>query len=189
MSQAAREGLRWTIHDIELLPENDWVRHEIIDGELFATRAPHLGHQRTCGKIFRLLDDWSESSGLGEAFTTPGIIYTDSDNVIPDVIWISHERLAVLTDESGHLAGSPELVVEVLSPGKENERRDREAKLKLYSQQGVREYWIADWQLRQVEVYRREAARLTLFATLLNNDELTSPLLPGFNCSIGRFFA
>jgi len=30
----------------------------------------------------------------------------------------------------------------VLSSGKENERRDRETKLKLYSIQGVQEYWI-----------------------------------------------
>ncbi|WP_242051297.1 hypothetical protein [Nostoc spongiaeforme] len=33
MSQAI-EGVRWTIHDIEVLPENEWTRYEIINGEL-----------------------------------------------------------------------------------------------------------------------------------------------------------
>jgi Uma2 family endonuclease len=77
----------------------------------------------------------------------------------------------------------------VLSAGKENERRDKEAKLKLYSSTGVQEYWIANWHLQQVEIYRRENAQLKLTVTLLNNDQLTSPLLPNFSCSISRFFA
>lgn len=75
----------------------------------------------------------------------------------------------MLLDETGHLTGAPELVVGVLSSGEENERRDRQAKLKLYSSRGVQEYWIADWRLEQIEVYRREDATLKLIATLLNN--------------------
>lgn len=58
------------------------------------------------------------------------------------------------------------MVVEVLSPSSEQERRNREAKLKLYLLRGVREYSIVDWQLEQVEVYRRENAALVLIATL-----------------------
>jgi Uma2 family endonuclease len=76
----------------------------------------------------------------------------------------------------------------VLSAGREQERRDREAKLKLYSSKGVQEYWIVNWRLQQVEVYRRENSLLKLIVTLLSNDELTSPLLPGFSCSIAQFF-
>lgn len=188
MSQAFTDRIRWTTTDLDLLPDNEGTRYEIIDGELFMTRAPHWRHQRTCGRIFRKLDAWSESSNLGEASITAGILFTESDNVIPDVVWASHERLAVLLNEAGHLTGAPELVVEVLSPGAENERRDREAKLKLYSSRGVQEYWIADWRLQQIEVYRRENTKLVLKATLLSNDELTSPLLPGFTCPVAQFF-
>ncbi len=188
MSQTVTDGVRWTTTDIDLLPENEGTRYEIVDGELFMTRAPHWRHQETCGNIYLELKNWSRSSGLGRATINPGILFTDTDNVIPDVVWASNERLAVLLDEAGHLTGAPELVVEVLSPGTENERRDREAKLKLYSSRGVQEYWIADWRLQQVEVYRRESAILGLMATLLNNDQLRSPLLPGFNCPIARFF-
>ncbi|HEX8090082.1 MAG TPA: Uma2 family endonuclease [Blastocatellia bacterium] len=55
---------------------------------------------------------------------------------------------------------------------------DDKAKLKLYSQRGVGEYWIVGWRARQVEVYRREQAQLRLVATLFNPDTLNSPLLP-----------
>jgi Uma2 family endonuclease len=188
MNQTASDRVRWTTTDIDLLPENEGTRYEIIDGELFMTRAPHWKHQRTCLNITLELEVWSRSSGLGQATITPGVLFSETDNVIPDVVWASHERLAVLLDEAGHLTGAPDLVVEVLSPGVENERRDREAKLKLYASRGVKEYWIADWRSQQVEVYRRENARLILIATLLDNDELSSPLLPGFSCAVSRFF-
>jgi Uma2 family endonuclease len=179
--------VRWTTSDLELLPDNG-NRYEIVDGELFVTRAPGWGHQRTIKNICTELDLWSRQTGLGEVVSNPGIIFTDADNVIPDVVWISKERLAVLLDEAEHLTGAPELVVEVLSPGETNERRDKEAKLKLYAVQGVREYWIADPRLQQIQVYRRENATLVMVATLFTGDELTSPLLPGFSCAVAKLF-
>ncbi|HEY9295209.1 MAG TPA: Uma2 family endonuclease [Phormidium sp.] len=188
MSDSAIQGVRWTSSDIDILPENEGTRYEIVDGDLFMTRAPHWKHQRTCGKFFRELDSWSESSGLGEASITAGVLFGESDDVIPDVVWASNERLELLLDEAGHLTGAPELVIEVLSAGNENIRRDKEAKLKLYSSRGVEEYWIADWRLRKIEVYRRENAWLMLVATLINDDELTSPLLPSFSCVVSKFF-
>ncbi|MCC5658785.1 Uma2 family endonuclease [Nostoc sp. XA010] len=187
MSQTIDERIRWTITDLELLPDNG-NRYEIIDGELFVTRAPHWGHQKATGNIYAELRTWSLSTGLGEAVPTPGIIFTDADNVIPDVVWVSKERLALLLDNEGHLTGAPELVVEVLSPGVQNERRDREVKLKLYASRGVQEYWILNWQLQQVEVYRREKAVLKLVATLFATDDLFSPLLPNFVCIVAQLF-
>ena len=119
----------------------------------------------------------------------PGLIFSDSDNVAPDVVWVSRERLAQIEDPAGHLQGAPELVVEVLSPGKANEDRDRLAKLKLYSTQGVQEYWIVDRIAQRLEVYRRENAQLVRVATLVVGDRITSPLLPSFVCEIARWFA
>lgn len=189
MSQTTTDRVRWTTTDIDLLANNnEGTRYEIVDGELFVTTAPHWRHQTTCGNICFELESWSRAKGLGRATINPGIIFTDADNVIPDVAWASNERLAILLDEAGHLTGAPELVVEVLSSGAEQERRDREAKLKLYSLRGVQEYWIADWRLEKVEIYRRENAALVLVATLTTENELNSPLLPDFACTVGRFF-
>ena len=75
-----------------------------------------------------------------------------------------------------------------LLTGKANEDRDRLAKLKLYSVQGVQEYWIVDRIAQRFEVYRRENARLVLVTTLLVGDTIASPLLPGFTCEIARLF-
>ena len=107
---------------------------------------------------------------------------------MPDVVWISRERLNQVVDEAGHLRAAPELVIEVLSPGKANEERDRQIKLKLYSRRGVHEYWIVSWIGQFVEVYRRDNAQLHLTATLYANDVLESPLLPGFSCSVAQLF-
>ncbi|HEY9598703.1 MAG TPA: Uma2 family endonuclease [Cyanophyceae cyanobacterium] len=181
--------VRWTIQDVEALPDNEGIRYEIINGELFVTRSPHHKHQQVTGRIFAALDSWSLDSGLGEASIMPGLIFSDADNVAPDVVWVSRDRLAQIGDEAGHLRGAPELVVEVLSPGKANEDRDRLAKLKLYSVQGVQEYWIVDRIAQLIAVYRRENAQLALIATLRSEDQITSPLLPGFACGVARLFA
>jgi Uma2 family endonuclease len=184
---SAVNRVRWTTADLELFPE-DGKRYEIIDGELIVTRAPSWSHQKLTGRIFSALDEWSQTSGLGEAAINPGVIFTEEDNVIPDVVWASTERLALLLDEAEHLTGAPELVVEVLSPGEKNEQRDRQLKLKLYSQQGVQEYWIVNPALGQVQIYRRDNALLALVVTLQVADALTSSLLPGFACPLSRIF-
>jgi Uma2 family endonuclease len=181
------ERIRWATADLELLPESS-NRYEIIDGELFVTRAPHWKHQKAANRAGSALDIWSLSSGLGETVQAPGVIFSDADNVIPDVVWVSHERLGNGLDEAGHLTLAPELVVEVLSPGVENQRRDRETKLKLYAERGVQEYWILDWRLQQVEVYRRQRGLLKLVVTLFNGDDIVSPLLPDFSCPVAQLF-
>lgn len=188
MSQMLTTGVHWTIHDVELFAENEGTRYEIVDGELFVTRAPHFKHQQTCGKIFQQLNVWSESTGLGEAAINPGVLFSESDNVIPDVVWATKETLAVMLDEEGHLTGAPDLIVEVLSASKSDERRDKEAKLKLYSSRGVKEYWIADWRSRKLEVYRRQENQLKLVETLFSSDIIISPLLTGFSCTVNQFF-
>jgi len=182
-------SLRWTTRDLDAMPDNGgWKRYEIIDGELFVTRAPHIRHQGAAGKLHVRLENWSEMTSFGSAFQTPGVIFTPTDAVIPDVVWISRESLANGIDEAGHLTVAPELIVEVLSPGDLNEQRDKEVKLKLYSLHGVQEYWIVNWQLKRVEIYRRTAYMLQLVATLQGEDILTSPLLPGFSTPIAQIF-
>lgn len=178
---------KFTSADLALMPD-DGKRYEIIEGELYVSRQPGFEHQYTCGQLFRFLEAWNERAGLGVAIPAPGLIFADDDDVAPDVVWISRERLIKTVDQAGHLHTAPELVIEVLSPGKANESRDRQAKLKLYSRRGVPEYWIVDWMQRLVEVYRREQAALKLAATLYAADALESPLLPGFSCVVSKLF-
>jgi Uma2 family endonuclease len=182
------QSTRWHSADLELLPDNG-NRYEIIDGELLVTRAPHWDHQNAILNLSVALVTWSRSSGLGRVSVAPGVIFTDDDNVIPDLVWISNDRLARVLDESGHLSAAPELVVEVLSAGTDNERRDREVKRKLYAIRGVQEYWIIDWRRQQIEIFRRDSHGLPLVATLFSSDVLTSPLLPDFQQPVAEVFS
>ncbi len=187
MFSTVTDKICWTTSDLELFPDND-NRYEIIDGDLFVTRSPDWKHQEVCVKVATKLEIWSTQTNQGRTAFAPGLIFTDADHVIPDVVWVSNERLAEIIDPAGHLIGAPELVVEVLSPGEVQQKRDRELKLKLYSVQGVREYWICDRFQIKIEVYRRDNGILKLAATLFTEDHLTSPLLPGFSCPVHQLF-
>ena len=181
-------GVRFTISDLDLLPD-DTNRYEIIDGDLHVSTQPHWRHQFTCGQIVGALGEWGRSTGQGVPLSAPGLIFAADQAVAPDVVWIGRERFARVVGEDGKLHAAPDLVVEVLSPGPENVERDRELKLRLYSRQGVREYWIVDWRESVIQVYRRDSAVLQLAATLLADDLLTSPLLPGFAQQVGDLCA
>jgi Uma2 family endonuclease len=179
--------LRWTTADVDALPDTG-SRYEIIDGELFVSKARHWHHQATVNNIAVALSNWCRPLNAGLVLAGPGIVYADDEAVIPDLVWISKARMPALLGEDGKLADSPDLVIEVLSFGTANEQRDREAKRRLYSRRGVREYWIADWRTEQVAVYSRQEAELRHVQTLLRGEQLTSALLPGFACVIDGFF-
>jgi len=183
------QSLRFTSADLDAFPDNDGKRYEIIDGELYVSRQPSLDHQVICVGIAGPLDYWNVRTQAGSVSIAPGLIFAEDDDVAPDIVLISNERLKVALEADRKLQAAPELVVEVLSPGAANAKRDRDAKLKLYSRRGVREYWIVDWQRRGIEVYRRSDAALVLAATLFADDVLESPLLPGFALPLGELFA
>ena len=181
---------RWTIAAVEAFPQPlDDTRYEIINGELFVSTQPHYFHQKTSTRLCTALNAWSLETGLGEANWAVGVLFADDEAVAPDVVWIRRERVAEILGSDGKLHAAPDLVAEVLSPGRANERRDREAKLDAYSRRGVHEYWIVDWRQRQIEVYRREEIELRLVATLLEENTLESPLLPGFALTLRQLFA
>ena len=45
MSQTA-ERVRWTVRDLEVLPQSEGSRYELINGELFMTGLPYCRHHR-----------------------------------------------------------------------------------------------------------------------------------------------
>ena len=181
--------IRWTIRDLEVMPDDGGgKRYEIIDGLLIVTRAPRFRHQDVASNIHFELMAWSRRTNLGKAVQAPGVVFSEIDAVIPDVVWASHGRIESGLDAAEHFVIAPELVVEVLSEGTRDQQRDREIKRKLYSLYGVEEYWIANWQMSILEVYRRQDDQLELVVRLSGEDRLISPLLPGFECAIASIF-
>ncbi len=179
---------RWTVADLEKIEPKETERYEIIDGGLIVTHAPSFEHQYVCSQLNLALGNWSGETGKGTTVQVPGVIFTPVDAVIPDVVWMSWDRIRLGKDRAGHFTIAPELAIEVLSPGSSNVRRDRQSKMALYSREGVDEYWIVDWQRQIVEVYRQAGGQLELIQTLAGDDVLESPRFPGLRISLGRLW-
>ena len=176
-----------TVDDLEAMPE-DGNRYEVIEGELFVSCAAGLPHQRALGNVFHTCRKYLDTNPIGEIIATPGLVFDQYSGVIPDIVFFTHERGAeIIANE--RLVAAPELVIEILSPGRENLSRDRIAKRQLYAKHNVKEYWIVDSENRAVEVYRLQNAMLALVVILQGDQEITSPLLRDFKCSVAGFFA
>src|SRR5260370_36773240 len=103
---------------------NDGNRYEIIEGELFVSRSPSLKHQRVSGNLFETFRFFLRENPMGELLATPGVIFSDISAVIGDLVFISCERRGEIASGE-HITAAPDLVMEKVSPGSENERRDR----------------------------------------------------------------
>ncbi len=99
----------------------------------------------------------------------------------PDMSWWRATRRPEVP--LGRVEGTiPDLVAEILSP--ETRANDLGPKRRAYLNAGVREYWVLDPDARTVQVDRPPAAP----DVLATDDELTSPLLPGFAVAVARLF-
>ena len=180
----------FTIHDLEKLPENDWFRIELIGGEMIVSTAPRYLHQLIVSRLIGEISAYLKQNPIGDVVAGPGLILDVYDSVIPDAIFISHERRdRILAAQDNKLHGASELAIEVLSPGKVNARRDRVQKLEVYQQFGVEEYWIINPGAGEIEIYRRGKKGLKLHQTLKETEILTTPLLPNFSLEIKNLFA
>jgi Uma2 family endonuclease len=174
-----------TIDDLDALPDDD-NRYELIEGELLVSRAPRLNHQNITMNIGLALGNYLKQNPIGKVYPTPGIIFSVFDAVIPDLIYISYERLdEVAKDEK--IFGAPELIIEILSPGSENAKRDRQIKRQLYRKYSVQEYWIVDPESHTIEIYR--SPKFNRPKILSIDGILTTPLLPKFRCPVSEVFA
>jgi Uma2 family endonuclease len=176
-----------TVADLDAFPDDDGNRYELIEGELFVSRAPGIPHQRVLLNLQTEFSLFLRAHPIGILVPGAGAIFSDYDAVIPDMTFVRHERWnQVVTGEK--FTGAVDLVVEVLSPGAANRRRDLEAKHRLYGKYGVEEYWIVDSENSSVSIFRLEGQTLNEIATLIGEDELTSPLLPGFRLPVSGIF-
>src|SRR5438874_6561900 len=107
---------RYTSADLDLIEPVEGERYEIIDGVLHVAKQPSWHHQYACGKLTRYLDAWNDEADLGVVLIAPGLMFDPANDVAPDVVWISQERLWAGEDRAGHIHLAPELVIEVLSP-------------------------------------------------------------------------
>jgi len=183
---AARLEPLLPVADLAACPDHH-SRYELIEGELFVSRAPGLPHQFVIQNLQIAFVEYLRRNPIGKVVSGAGAIFSDYDAVIPDLAFVRNERWdQVVTGEK--FTGPLDLVIEVVSSGAENRRRDLLVKRQLYGKYGIAEYWVVDPENRLVEVYRLRDDRLESVATLREGDEITTPLLPGFRLSVAAVF-
>ena len=100
---------------------------------------------------------------------------------VPDLMVLSEELGEALTGASRSTVmpdmPPPALVVEIVSPGKENEERDYRYKRSEYAARGIAEYWIVD-PIRSQVVVLELVAGLYEEAVYQGQERLLSPLFP-----------
>ena len=180
-------GVKLTHADFVRFPD-DGLRHELIDGEHYATPAPNTRHQAILGQLYLVIGNWLEAHPIGRVFFAPfDVVASNFDIVEPDLLYLSHARASdVLTPK--HIRGVPELVVEIASKG--TRKRDETIKRQLYERCGVTEYWVVDPALDVVRVYRRADKYFGPPVEFSRGagHTLTTMLLPDLEIALTRIF-
>ncbi|MDQ3321610.1 MAG: Uma2 family endonuclease [Acidobacteriota bacterium] len=182
----------YTVDDLDFMPE-DTNRYELIGGKLFVSRAPHLDHQRTVTNFIIAFGEYLKKNPIGEILTTPGVIFSPKDAVIPDLVFATHEtiKMHVAGEDQkfdGKFTAAPELMIEILSYGKQDIKRDRIFKRQLYGDYGVKEYWVVDGLFNTIEVYRLEENGQNLVKRFEVDESIETPILPDFSLKLADIF-
>jgi Uma2 family endonuclease len=144
----ATRGVRFLASDIWDTPDENGFTYEVIDGELFVTSIPWWIHQAQLSDLSYFVSSWVFGRDLGYVVGgRTGVVLDEHTGVQPDLLFISHERSHVISKRG--VDGSPDLIVEVLSPV--TEWRDRGIKLRRYAASGVAHYWILDTEGPRIE--------------------------------------
>jgi Uma2 family endonuclease len=176
--------IKFTYRDYLQLPDDK--RYELVEGDLLLVPAPNLRHQRILRELEVALCIYLRSHPLGEIFFSPCDVVLSEINVVqPDLIFVSTERMTILTE--ANIQGSPDLVVEILSPS--TQQRDRGIKQNLYARYGVREYWIVNPENKTVEVFSWTETGYHIEAVVQEGCMLNSDLFPDLNIKLSEIFA
>ncbi len=175
-----------TVADLENFPD-DGNRYELIEGELFVSTAPGIPHQLVLLNLQIQIHRYLEQNPIAKLVPGAGAVFSNFDAVIPDLVIVRNERWDEIV-ANNRFNAAPDLVVEILSPGSDNRKRDLVAKRYLYGKYGVEEYWTVDLEKRTVVVYRLAANTLEEFATFSDQEKIESTVLPELNLGIEAVF-
>ena len=149
----ARDGTRMSVADYLEAERTSEVRHEYVNGAVFAMAGGSLRHSAVCTNIGAALVVALRGRPC-RVFQSDARVHVAATGMYtyPDVAVICG---AIATDATDpHAATNPRLIVEVLSPA--TEAYDRGAKFRHYqSIASLDEYVLIDPDERRVERYRR----------------------------------
>ena len=175
--------IKFTYEDYCSAPEDK--RYELHDGDLVVLPAPKERHQDVVGTLYYFLRAFVFGRKLGRVYIAPfDILFTNTDVVQPDVMFVSNDRLDIITPDN--IQGAPDLVIEVLSSS--TAHRDRTFKRALYARHGVGEFWLVDTDAHNIEVLLLGVEGYETAAIYGAGQTLTSPTLTDFSLNIDEVF-
>ena len=160
--------------------QDEFPHRELIDGEVWPMVPTMRRHGKVEGRIFRLLDEWIEKRGHGEAvcgevgYQLAGDLVRAADVAV---------HLDVPEEKPGWETVVPELIVEVVSPS--DTWAAMEQKVEQWLAAGVSEVWVVDPDSRTVTVRMPDGG----LRTYRGDAVLETALLPGFRATLGRIFS
>jgi Uma2 family endonuclease len=155
---------RLSLEEFLALPEGD-VTYEFINGEAVpkykdVEMSPKFFHSSMSGALYLLLSAWTQDKGRVVIEWAIKLIRNQQDWMpIPDLSYISYNRLSRdwLLDEACPVP--PELVIEVISPGQTfGEMTEKAAD---YLKAGVSRVWVVDTKARTITVFVVDSLPLT----------------------------
>ncbi len=168
---------------------------ELLRGKLSRMAAPTSDHQRLAGRMNTLLDNFLQNSPC-KVFISPFDVRlldhkksTADKNIFtvvqPDVCVICDKNKV---DKKG-CVGSPDLIVEILSPS--TKKKDVEDKFELYEYNGVREYWIVSVEDETILVFDLDEESNYKFRKVYGDIEgnIHSKTVEGFSFKLERLFS
>lgn len=168
---------RWTYQEmVEQLPAES--RYELRDFNLIEMPSPKPKHQTIVTNIYDLVKPFVKSQGLGKLYVAPlDVVFQKGDSVQPDLIFVANQNSQIV--QESHIAGTPDLLVEVVSKG--SVARDYIEKKNDYERFGVKEYWIVDSLNESIWIYALEAQKYTLFSYAEEGAAAASQLFSDFS--------
>ena len=141
-----------TVAQYRQLPNRDDAIQELHWGQVVTLTRPKMRHAKIQSRLVRLLRPKAEHLGVVESEVAFRAL-PEYDLRGADVAFVSQQRWDATPDDD-NLHGSPEIVIEVLSPS--NTKAEIREKAALYLSTGARDFWIVDPKRRTVTVTRGE---------------------------------
>ena len=183
---------KFTYKDYCAWPDDE--RWELINGVAYdMSPAPSLDHQRVSRKISMKINAFLDGKSC-EAFIAPfDVFFPESPDLdINDVTTVVQPDISVICDKSKTISrgcfGSPDLVVEILSPS--TMKKDLNLKFDLYQTAKVKEYWIVDPGNKFVRIFFLNENSLYDDGTLYTDEAslVTSQVLEGLKINFTQIF-
>jgi Uma2 family endonuclease len=180
MIQAVTRKL--TLQEFLSLPEGE-PYHELMNGEAIPQVSPKRFHCGIQKALLFLLDPWTENRGFFYQEWAVILTRQGQDWVpIPDLLYVSYNRLAADWPEDGPCPVAPELVIEIISPGQTfGEMIEKAAD---YLSAGVLRVWVVDPKARSITVFMPNAVPVTY----RGDRPLTDLLFPGLEPTAQKVF-